>query len=357
MRICISHQTALSYLLRMRNPRTHEPKPCRARVIPETVPSDADASWLLGVLGHDLPEGHDRLDVLVSSQAGRHATALVRPHLCTTPLPEGSFLEFVVYGTVVHFSSPELIFLQMADALEPAALVYVGYALCSDFRLDDLELSGVTVRSDGGDEPLTTPERIIAFLKRLPRGTRNRSKALRAAEHVRAGARSPVEAGIALCINLPVSLGGHAFGDVRLNPELRVYDGLDRRGEPCYRTRYPDILVSAHDRNGIERCVDVEYSPLLTHGSAERAFGDAERGNLLSPVDALSVITLTTVQVQSYRCFTDDLDRIRRSLKQRQKPRLQSNPDSADNQRRMAEAAERQHATWQLTLSRERLVL
>lgn len=357
MRICISHQTALSFLLRMRNPRAHESRPCRARAIPASVPSDADASWLLRVLEHDLPEEHDKLDLLVSSQAGRHETALVRPHLCTAQLPEGSFVATVLYGTEVHFSAPELIFLQMAEVLDPVGLIYVGYALCSDFRLDDLEQSGVVIRRDGGDEPLTTPERIHAFLGRLPPGTRNLSKALRALEHVRDGARSPMEAGIAMCINLPVRLGGHAIGDVRLNPELRVYDGLDRNGEPRYVTRYPDILVSARDRDGAVRQVDVEYSPLITHGSAERALSDAERGNLLSAVDALNVITITKAQVQSHRQFTRDLDRIRRALKQRRKPRLAGSPDSADSQRRMADAAWRQHETWRLVLGEDRMTL
>lgn len=283
MNTCLSHQTALSYLLRMRNPRVHEPRPCRAKAIPASMPSVDEAAWLYDVLAHDLPEGHDRLDVLVSSQAGRHSASVARPHLCTTTLPDGSFVPIVLYGTEVHLSSPELVYLQMAESLGTEALVYVGYALCSNYRLDDLEQGGVAIRTDSGDEPLTSVERIRSYLGRLPQGTRNLAKALKALDYVREGARSPMEAGIAMCINLPSRLGGHAIGDVRLNPELRVYDGIGRRGEARYETRYPDILVSAQGRDGIVRHVDVEYSPLVTHGSPDRMLGDGERDNLLSP--------------------------------------------------------------------------
>ena len=43
MRTCISHRTALSYLLRMPNLRRGDNRPSRASVIPKEIPENAAA--------------------------------------------------------------------------------------------------------------------------------------------------------------------------------------------------------------------------------------------------------------------------------------------------------------------------
>ena len=270
MHICISHRTALSYLLRMPNLRREGARPSRASSIPEGVPGDAEARALFEALQPNLSDTVERLHVLVSTQSGRRRTKTVCGHLCSAALPPGSFIPADAMGIEFHVCAPELVFLQMAEELEMRHLIYVGFALCSSFRLDDWE-DGGCVKRGGFDRPLTSVERIRAFLERLPASTRNRAIALRAIEHVRDGARSPREGGLAMAIGLPISLGGRSLGETAMNQEIRVYDGIDARGNARWVTRIPDILVTAHDRNGRRRRVGVDYDAKATHDFPERA--------------------------------------------------------------------------------------
>lgn len=352
MRVCISHQTALSYLLRVPNLRRPGDRPSRASVIPEAVVAAPEARKLLNALESYLPEGCERLDVLVSSAAGRRDTKTVLAHLCTTALPTGSFIPTDAMGIEFHVCAPELVFLQMAGEVEFDHLVYIGFALCSAFRLDSWEPGGC-VHREGYDAPLATIDRLRAYLERLPEGTRNRAVALRALRYVRPGARSPREAGLAMVIGLPLSLGGHALGETSMNPEVRVYDGIDARGEPRWVTRIPDILVVARDRTGRERRVGVDYDAKSTHGGPVRVQRDVDRRNLLAPVPTFTHITLGSAQVDDYVAFCRELDRIRRALGQRRKPRLVGNPDSARNRRLVATTRSRQFDLWNRVLGAE----
>lgn len=356
MDVCISHQTALSYMLRVPNLRKPGVRQSRASAVPKSVPGADVVRELHAALEDCLPEGHDRLDVLVSTEAGRHNTKSVRAHLCTMGLPPGSFIPTDAWGVEFHVCSPELVFLQMAGAVELDHLIYVGFALCSSFRLDGWEPGGC-VKREGFDIPLTTVDRIRAYLERLPEGTKNRAVALRALRHVRPNARSPREAGIAMVIGLPPLLGGHKLGKTSMNQEIRVYDGVDARGEPRWVTRIPDILVVARDRAGRERRVGVDFDAKSTHEGPVREYKDVDRRNLMAPDPTFTHITLGSAQVDNYVAFCREVDRIRRALGQRQKPRLAGNPDSEHNRRFVAEARSRQFELWNRVLGAERLLL
>ena len=320
------------------------------------VPKPDAARELLNVLEGSLPEGFDRLDVLVANEAGHYNTKSVRAHVCTTQLPAGSFIPTAAMGVEFHVCAPELVFLQMAGEVEFDHLIYVGFALCSSFRLDGWEPGGC-VHREGYDAPLTTVDRIRAYLERLPEGTKNRAVALRALQYVRPGARSPREVGIAMTIGLPLSLGGHGLGETSMNPEIRVYDGIDSRGEPRWVTRIPDILVVARDRTGQERRVGVDFDAKSTHGDPVRTYRDVDRRNLMAPTTTFTHITLGSVQVDNYVAFCREIDRIRRALGQRQKPRLVGDPDSERNRRLLAKARSRQFDLWNRVLGAECLSL
>ena len=156
-----------------------------------------------------------------------------------------------------------------------------------------------------------------------------------------------------MVIGLPLSLGGHALGETSMNPEVRVYDGIDARGEPRWVTRIPDILVVARDRVGRERRVGVDYDAKSTHGGPVRVQRDVDRRNLLAPVPTFTHITLGSAQVDDYVAFCRELDRIRRALGQRRKPRLVGNPDSARNRRLVATTRSRQFDLWNRVLGAE----
>lgn len=356
MRTCVSHQTALAYLLRMPNLRDADARPSRASAIPDSVPSAAEAQALLEALVPNLVEGADALDVLVSTNSGRHQTKGLRARLCTTKLPAGSFIPADAMGIEFYLCAPELVFLQMASEVELDHLIYVGFALCSSFRLDEYAPGGCALR-EWSDAPLTSVARIRSYLERVPAGTKGRGAALRALEHVRDGARSPYEIGLAMVIGMPLRLGGYALGETVMNPEVKVYDGVDVRGQVRWVTRIPDILVSARDSNGVLRRVGVDYDAKLTHGAPDRVARDLDRRNLLAPNEDFRHITLGTQQVSNYVAFRREMDRIRRALGQRKKPRLVGDPDSERNRRLEADTLARQFDLWDRVLGGSRYQL
>ena len=356
MRACLSHSSALAYLLRMPNLRRDQARVSRASSVPASVPGAEAARALLHALEHSLAPGSERLDLLVGTRAGRYRTSAVRAHLCSSRLPPGSFISAGAYGIDFHLSAPELVFLQMAEELELDQLVYVGYALCSDFRLDDVAPGGCASRT-GWDEPLTTVARTKAYLERLEAGTRNRAKALRALEHVRSGSRSPREAAIAMLVGPPARLGGRALGQVEMNREVKVYDGVGRRGVARWVTRIPDVLVTARDRRGEVRRVGIDYDPTSTHGTAARVEADIERRNLIAAHGGFTHITLGSSQVNDYEALDRELDRVRRCLGQRPGPRLAAADGPGRARALEARARARQFELWSRLVGAERLEL
>ena len=340
----------------MPNLRDADARPSRASAIPASVPSAAGAKALLEALVPNLVEGADVLDVLVSTNSGRHQAKGLRAHLCTTKLPAGSFILVDAMGIEFYLCAPELVFLQMASEVELDHLIYVGFALCSSFRLDEYAPGGCALR-EWSDAPLTSVARIRSYLKRVPAGTKGRGAALRALEHVRDGARSPYEIGLAMVIGMPLRLGGYALGETVMNPKVKVYDGVDVRGQVRWVTRIPDILVSARDSNGVLRRVGVDYDARLTHGAPDRVAQDLDRRNLLAPNEDFRHITLGTQQVSNYVAFRREMDRIRRALGQRKKPRLVGDPDSERNRRREADTLARQFDLWDRVLGGSRYQL
>ena len=340
----------------MPNLRDADARPSRASAIPDSVPSAAEAQALLEALVPNLVEGADALDVLVSTNSGRHQTKGLRARLCTTKLPAGSFIPADAMGIEFYLCAPELVFLQMASEVELDHLIYVGFALCSSFRLDEYAPGGCALR-EWSDAPLTSVARIRSYLERAPAGTKGRGAALRALEHVRDGARSPYEIGLAMVIGMPLRLGGYALGETVMNPEVKVYDGVDVRGQARWVTRIPDILVSARDSNGVLRRVGVDYDAKLTHGAPDRVARDLDRRNLLAPNEDFRHITLGTQQVSNYVAFRREMDRIRRALGQRKKPRLVGDPDSERNRRLEADTLARQFDLWDRVLGGSRYQL
>lgn len=357
MNVCLSHMTALHYLLRNPNLRVGPSRrPSRAASVPTDAPCARDAGELAESLRASLRTDGEPLEVLVSTSEGRSAGRAVHAHLCTAELPVGSFVAAESYGRAFHVSSPELVFLQLASILDEVRLAYVGCALCSDFLLDDLAAGGCCLR-EGADAALTSVAGIGAYLSRVPSGTRGLAHARRALPRVLDGARSPREIGIALALGLPARLGGRALGDVRMNRAIRVYDGQEHRGGSRWLVRIPDVTVSSVGRDGVRRCVGIDYDPWSTHGDTMRAQADIERRNLLVAADGLVHFTLGSAQVENYVAFSREADRIRRALRVREKPQLPRAGSSkeADDLRR--EVDHRRFELWRAVLCGARVEL
>ena len=214
MNICLSHDAAFRWLVRNRNPRITGNR-TTARVLPCTSPFVSESRTLRSLLG--IEDG--KLEVLVRTLAGRRDGDCLRSHYSGSAYPAGSFVKVPVEGFgAVCCSSPELTFLQIAVKHTLLETVYMGYALCSSYRIDADAENGIALR-EGDDEPLTSVARIGQYLAKVD-GTYGSAKARRALAYVRDGSISPTESAMAMALSMPRRFGGFAAGDVVLGENV-----------------------------------------------------------------------------------------------------------------------------------------
>lgn len=193
--------------------------------------------------------GVETLDLLVPSRADRRRSQHVKTHLCTNELPAGSFISLGHWmGDLdAYVCAPELAFLQAAHDCDAAEAIYAGYAMTSDYRLDNLAPGGVTSRDAGmRDERLTTKELIAAYLDRASK-VRGAAKAKALLPYVEEGSRSPRESGLCMFMSLPAYYGGLALGKAELNKKYFIRDGYNdgRNRKLRVLERTPDITLTA----------------------------------------------------------------------------------------------------------------
>lgn len=214
MNICLSHDAAFRWLVRNRNPRITGNR-TTARVLPCASPFVSESRALRSLLG--IEDG--KLEVLVRTSAGRRDGDCLRSHYSGNAYPAGSFVKVPVEGFgAVCCSSPELTFLQIAVKHSLLETVYMGYALCSSYRIDADAENGIALR-EGDDEPLTSAVRIGQYLAKVD-GAYGTAKARRALAYVRDGFISPTESAMAMALSMPRRFGGFAAGDVVLGENV-----------------------------------------------------------------------------------------------------------------------------------------
>ena len=214
MNICLSHDAAFRWLVRNRNPRITGNR-TTARVLPCTSPFVSESRTLRSLLG--IEDG--KLEVLVRTSAGRRDGDCLRSHYSGNAYPAGSFVKVPVEGFgAVCCSSPELTFLQVAVKHTLLETVYMGYALCSSYRIDADAENGIALR-EGDDEPLTSVSRIGQYLAKVD-GAYGTAKARRALAYVRDGSISPTESAMAMALSMPRRFGGFAAGEVLLGENV-----------------------------------------------------------------------------------------------------------------------------------------
>lgn len=214
MNICLSHDAAFRWLVRNRNPRITGNR-TTARVLPCTSPFVSESRTLRSLLG--IEDG--KLEVLVRTSAGRRDGDCLRSHYSGNAYPAGSFVKVPVEGFgAVCCSSPELTFLQIAVKHTLLETVYMGYALCSSYRIDADAENGIALR-EGDDEPLMSVARIGQYLAKVD-GAYGTAKARRALAYVRDGSISPTESAMAMALSMPRRFGGFAAGDVVLGENV-----------------------------------------------------------------------------------------------------------------------------------------
>ena len=326
----VSHNAALALLARIPNPRFGDSEPEVVSIAGACALPDQEAQEFID--RYDL--GIGVLDLMVPKRADRRRSKHVVTHLCTNELPAGSFISLGHWrGDLdVYVCSPELAFLQAAHDGDVAEAIYAGYAITSDYRLDNLAPGGVTSRDRGmRDGRLTTKGLIAAYIEKSPK-VRDIAKAKALLAYVNEGSRSPRESGLCMFMSLPARYGGYALGKAELNKKYFIRDGYSdgRKRKLRVLERTPDITLTAKAEVGVNKVKAgllpelltalVDYDSDAIHDGSEKIHKDAERRNELQLLNGVAYFTVTTDQASDYDKLVMLCERIRRKLRRRKRP-------------------------------------
>lgn len=154
------------------------------------------------------------LHVAVTRPGARLQVRGVTSHVRSRPLPEGACIQL---GNGLAASGPELVFLEMSQAMDPVTHLLLGMELTGCFSRDaaDPRSGEVTYRL----APITSVERLRAFAS-MARGIRGRRQALQTITLIEEHAWSPMEAVLAALVTLTFAQLGYDLGPVALNRRM-----------------------------------------------------------------------------------------------------------------------------------------
>lgn len=152
----------------------------------------------------------------------------------TRTMPPNSFIE-VEPGIAI--SSPELLFVELADEMSPMQHLMLGHELCGSFSRDPLDWRNGPVTF--WCPPVTSRDKIDAFL-RLSNWNQKTAKARETVSRLSDNAWSPTESVIAAIASLPLDEFGYELGPCILNERVETSEGT--HGTSAKESRVPDIL-------------------------------------------------------------------------------------------------------------------
>ena len=272
----ISHQSALEYW------RVNRDIPIagaqRRRNV--TLPVDSPAIGLLKETGLTPP-----LHIMVGNPGARRLSLPAKQHIFRGGTPAGCFINA---GDGYMVSSPEFLYLQMANQLSLIGLIELGYELCGTYSRPTDGEQTLPIESPYNHAPLTSKERLKAFAKSMP-GTKGHQNAVRALRYIQDSSASPMETKLTLLLTLPYKLGGYNIPMPELNRRFDPVKSAKRVSSKDYYTcdlSWPDFNLV------------VEYDSDLFHTSPERIAEDAKKKNALASID-VTPITVTRQQIRS----------------------------------------------------------
>ena len=177
---------------------------------------------------------HGKAHVLVSSHAARSLKPSCVCHIWSTQLASGSFYSI---GDDIFVSTPEFLFLQMANTVSRHRLIAIGYELCGTHVIYRQFGRGIATST----HPLTSTSRIARFLEKSPGryGVKTAREALRWVVDM---SNSPMESTLSMLFVLPRMQGGQPLSGIELNREFPLNDEWRRRlGKRSFK---PDIYFT-----------------------------------------------------------------------------------------------------------------
>ena len=287
MDVFISHESALQYWRLHGKVEVKHGRQLRRKNAPAFPPK---TSTLLqrNIRGLSFP-----LDVTVSDSNSRRQSQVIRFHVFSGLLSDGSFIKA---GEGILMSSPEFCFLQMADKLSLIKLIQLGFELCGTYSLPVKDPDS-TGQSNVGEviynrTPLSNVKKLSGFANQMP-GVHGRKLALRALQYITDGSGSPMETILTMLLTLPYKLGGYGFRLPKLNSRIIPAKTIKRSSGKRYYSCdlfWPDADLA------------VEYDSDQHHTGAERIASDSKRRNTLSSAGIL-IITVTSQQIHDREEF------------------------------------------------------
>lgn len=312
MKTFLSHETALAYW------RYHFPLDSELGAPAHVSGTEDCASCKTDVVG-SVPEEfaieNAPIDVLVFDSRRRRRSKSVACHIWQTNLPSNAF-----YRTRgVYVSSPEFVFLQMAETLPLEQLIALGCELCGQYVLlpKGVKHPGSLDEMPKRLSPLTSVERIAAFLNDVGKAN-GKAKAKRSLRYTVNGSRSPMETMTYMLLCLPVMLGGYGLP----KPELNATIPLDDEARAIAKRRHCE-----GDLCWVDPKLDIEYHGEVHVGAAQmksdvgRELGIEHMG--------WRVITVTSSQVLD----ADQFEIVAKEAAERIRKRIRSYALEATRQR------------------------
>ena len=259
--------------------------------------------WILGI--GEPTEGRP-LEILVRNASQRTRSRAVHAKVWTGPIASTSFR---TARKDLYVSSPEFVFLQLANRFDLPELVAIGMELCGTYRhnveLPRFDGIGITLTTSYQQPPLTNLRRLHGFIDSM-KSAPGQPKALKALQYVLPNSASPMETALYLLLCLPRRLGGYALPKPILNPPIAFSKSGHRH--TLKDSAKPDLYWK-------DARLDLEYDSGEFHDESNRAV-DSMRRKALERMN-VEVIELTPEELFSVDLFHATAARIAKRLSRR----------------------------------------
>ena len=220
------------------------------------------------VIGHKI-SGIDYADITVTDYNARFRINGKKVHASENALPPGAVT--IKDGRMI--SSPELLFLELAEKLSIHRLILLGLQLCSH-------------QSGSQSATITTKRKLEEFLSKT-KWHKGKCKAMQALKYVQDGSASIMESLTYMILGLPHTLGGYGLHGAVFNHEIKLKGEAKRSlgQDRCFMDLY---YKSAK--------LGVEYQSVTHHSSPAEQGKDAKRAVILGR-KGINVLFLNTIQL------------------------------------------------------------
>ncbi|WP_303132156.1 DUF559 domain-containing protein [uncultured Olsenella sp.] len=269
-------------------------------------------AFLLGETSCSGGESGVTRQILVSQTTSNHPSSAFYPHRWHGPLPAGFLVQI---GDGLFVCTPELAFLQMANALDDVSLIRLACVLCAKYALDAKALTSREAQISpaatglssayegtiGSRQPMTCVTRLRKLLD-CCESHHGRPRATKALALCGENAASPREVEMLFLATLPKRLGGFGVGgavmNARVTPSSRDAALLDRSDR-----QYADI-----DLYWPAAKVGIEYQGRYHEDTLSE---DRRRLNMLTSM-GLRVLQVDNQQLLNVSTFMGTMAQVRR---------------------------------------------